>query len=219
MPMTLGVGKIRDFGRRLGVGGNSRASKKSESDLPLDHQLTYKPEPDEKWTFRDNRIINDEVDVRELVGESGNDVAVLCGVYQGLCEYQQHVWKKGGKGFAQFNGIVSSLQDTIAGRLTSLYEDMTGGVRFECSGQDFWVNNVNVCSVVALYRIRPTEKARCYLLGIKEKLGLILARQQSSTRYDGIRGRARELLVEIESALEYVPADAPLRLGDGRRIA
>jgi hypothetical protein len=219
IPMSGEINKLRELGRRWGIMGGSKSSRATGSDLPLDHQLTFRPHHDEKWSYEENRIFLDDVDVREIVGEGANDVAVLCGVSQGLCEYQQHVWGKGGKAFAKFNGTVSSLQDTIAGRLGSIYEDMTGGVRFECHGDDFWVNNVNVRSVLSLYRLKPTEKARCYLLGLKDKLGLILSRQQSSTRYDGVRDRARQLFLEIDAALEFVPADAPLRLCSGQRSA
>ena len=209
---------LRDVIRRPGVAGRDGASRTHETDLPLDHQLTF-VQNGEKWTSRDSRIYIDDEDVGEVIGKAANDVGVLCSVSQGLHDYQQHVWGKGGKAFAKFNGAVASLQDTISIRLGSIYEDMTGGVRFECHGGDFWVNNVNVRSVLNLYRLRPTDKARRYLMGFLQKLGLILSRQRSSTRYDGVREPARQLSLEIEAALEFVPPDAPLCLTDGRRSA
>jgi hypothetical protein len=212
------LNRLRDLTRRSGVSGKGDAPRTHESDLPLDHQLTC-VQNGEKWTYRDNRILIDDEDARGVIGEAANDVGVLCSVSQGLHDYQQHVWSRGGKGNAKFNGAVHSLQDTIGGRLGSIYEDMTGGVRFECRGEDFWINNINVRSVLNLYRLKPTDKARRYLMGLQQKLDLILSRQRSSTRYDGVREPARQLSLEIEAALEYVPPDAPLCLGDGRRSA
>lgn len=217
--MSLDVNRLKELGRRFKVTGGSGASRAVESDLPLDHQLTFSPQRDERWTYEEGRVFLNDVDVREVMCEGTNNIGVLCGLSQGLCEYQQHVWEKGGKEFAKFNGTVSCLQDTISGRLGTIYDGLTGGVRFECNGEDFWINNVNVKSVLNLYRIKPTDKARRYLYGLKEKLGLILSRRQSSTRYDGVHDRARQLYSEIGSALEFVPADAPLCLGDGRRSA
>ena len=217
--MGLDVNRLKELGRRLGVSGGGGVSRTDDTDLPLDHQLTFTPNHDERWTYRGGRVFLNDTDVRELVCEEANNVGVLCGVSQGLCEYQNHVWEKGGKALADFNGAVCCIQDRISGRLGSIYDGLTGGVRFECDGDDFWINNVNVRSVLNLYRIKPTDKARRYLFGLQEKLGLILSRRQSSTRYDGVRDRARKLYSEIESALGQVPADAPLCLVDGRRSA
>ncbi|MFH0799711.1 MAG: hypothetical protein V2A66_05975 [Pseudomonadota bacterium] len=214
--MSTYIDKLRGLRPGKGVSGGSPADQKS--DLPLDHRLTFSPQKDEKWTFEEEqRICLNDADIKEIVGESGNDVRTLCGISQGLHEYQRHVWGKGGKGMGRFNGAVDSLQGTILGRLGSIYDGLTGGVRFECNGGDFWINNVNVHSVLKLYLLRPTDKARHYLSGIRDKLGLILSRQQSSTRYDGIQNRAKELFDDITLALEFVPSDAPPRLLDGSR--
>lgn len=208
------VNRLRGLERRGRIWRSGETAR--ESDLPLDHRLTFSPQKDEKWTYEDDRVYLNDVDLREIISENPNDAGVLSGLSQGLSEYQQHVWIRGGKSFGRFNGAVASLQDTCLGRLGSIYDGLTVGIRFECVGDDFWINNVNVRQVLELYRERPTDKARRYLLSLQQKLDLILSRQQSSTRYDGIHARARELYLEVSSALEYLPADAPLGLGAGR---
>lgn len=206
---------------RLGRSGRVWRGEESAraTDLPLDHQLSFSPERDERWTFRDNRVFINDVDVQGVLRDGANDPGVLSGLSCGLQEYQQHVWSRGGRDHAKFNGVIASLQDTILGRMGSLYDGLTVGIRFECAGEEFWINNVNVRSVLALYRLRPTDKARRYLLALQHKLGLILSRQHSSTRYDGIHDRARDLFLEISAALEFLPADAPACLCDGGRCA
>lgn len=210
------INRLRRLPRFGGVSGGRSADR--PTDLPLDHRLTFCPHPDEKWTFEEERrICINDVDVAEVLGEGANDVRLLCGLSQGLSEYRQHVWGKGGRDQAKFNAVVFALQDTILGRLGSIYDGVTCGVKFECDGRDFWVNNVNVRSVLALYWLKPTDKARRYLAGLRDKLGLILSRRQSSTRYDGIHEQARGFFDEITLALEHIPSDAPYRLGDGSR--
>lgn len=211
------VNRLSGLNRRGRIWGGEGVSR--ESDLPLDHQLTFSPQKDEKWTYQDNRVYLNDTEVREIIHENPNDAGVLSGLSQGLSEYQQYIWSRGGKEFGRFNGTIASLQDTCLGRLGTIYDGLTVGIRFECVGDDFWINNVNVRQVLGLYVQHPTDKARRYLLSIQQKLDLILSRQHSSTRYDGIHARARQLYLEVSSALEYLPADAPLRLGDGRRSA
>jgi hypothetical protein len=205
--------RLLGLDRKGRISGGEGVSR--ETDLPLDHQLTFCPQRDERWAFRDDRVYLNDTDVREVISEHPNDAGVLSGLSQGLSDYQQHVWSRGGKGMARFNGTVASLQDTCLGRLGTIYDGLTAGVHFECVGDDFWINNVNVRQVLDLYRQHPTDKTRRYLFSIQQKLDLILSRQHSSTRYDGVHARARQLFLEVSSALEYLPADAPPCLGVG----
>ncbi len=140
---------------------------------------------------------------------------LLSGLSQGLHDYQQHVWARGGKGFSQFNATVTSLQDRILGRLGGMYDSLSDGITVEFSGEDFWLNNVNVRSVLKLYWLRPTEKARRYLMGLRDKLTLILERRRTTSRHDGVRLSAKRILDELTLAVEHLPADAPLLLSDG----
>jgi hypothetical protein len=171
----------------------------------LDRRLSFTPSRDERWNYDGGSILLNDMDVKEVVRECSNEVGVLCGVSHGLNEYQHFVWSKGGKGHAAFNGTVNAVQHTIQGRLTNLYDGLTGGVHFEWLGEDFWINNVNVRSVVKLYTLRPTEAAKCYLEGLRDKVGLILSRRQASTRYDAVYEEAQELFKEIDHVLNTVP--------------
>lgn len=205
------IDKLRNVPSRSKVGRRGRSTRSSEP--VLDERLSFKPFPDESWTFEDeSHVLLNDADVGELVSEEKDDVKVLSGLSQGLSEYQNFIWSKGGKGFGRFNAAVTSLQDRILGRLGGLYDGLTGGVNIEYSGEDFWINNVNVRSVLKLYWQRPNEKARRYLMGLRDKLDLILSRQQSSTRNDAITLQSKRLFEEITRALEYMPADAPPRL-------
>jgi hypothetical protein len=209
---------MSDFINRLsrvmprGRTGSAKGAERRE-DLPLDHQLTFNPEQDERWTYEEGRglFLNGE-DVREMMSDNPHNIRMLCGLSQGLQEYQQFVWSKGGKDRAAFNGTVASLQDSIQGKLGSIYDGLTAGVHFECLGEDFWINNVNIRSVLKLYILKPTEAARCYIEGLRDKLNLILSRRQTSTRYDAVHDKATQLHEEISMVLECVPTSGPPRL-------
>jgi len=204
------INYINKLGRVTGKRTDASKGPSRATDLPLDHQLTFNPSPDERWTYRDGAILLNDMDVKEIVRESGNEVGVLCGVSHALNDYQHFVWSKGGKGNAPFNGLVNSVQHTIQGRLINLFDGLTGGIHFEWLGEDFWINNVNVRSVIKLYMLRPTEAARAYLEGLRDKVGLILSRRNASTRYDAVYDEAQQLYDEIDIVLQTVsPAGVP----------
>lgn len=202
---------------RTGRTDGKRSEKARESDLPLDHQLTFNPQPGEQWSYRDGHVFINEIDVNELVNKNGNDVSLLSGLSFSLDEYRTFVWGRGGHSHAKFNGAISALQGKIIGRLGSMYEGLTGGIHYEYDDTVFWLNNVNVHAVLALYRVKPTIKARAYLKGLRDKLFLIIARKQSSPRSDGIYAVVKGLICDIEEALDvHSPTDTPLLVADTR---
>ena len=210
--MINNIKRLTDLTRKV-IGRGGKTERSHETDLPLDHQLTFNPEPDQRWTFDHGRgvCIND-CNVQELVHDNPNDVGMLCGLSHGLYSYQQFVWSKGGKGNAQFNGTVTSLQHVVLGRLGRIYDTITGGMSVTLEGEDLWLNNINVRSVLKLFALRPTEAARRYLEGLRDKVGLIISRRQTSSKYDALLDEARRVYDEINIVLSTVPCSGPPRL-------
>lgn len=216
--MSNYIDKLRNIPSRQKVGRKDGSSQRERK--PLDSKLTFIPFPEQRWTFEEgSRICLNDLDVREIIRDERESVSVLSGLSQGLHHYQQYVWSINGKGYARFNGAIASLQGTILGRLVGMYEGLTDGVHVECQGDDFWINDINLRSLLKLYWRRPTEKARRYLMGLRDKLALILSRQRTSNRYDGIHHQACKLFNEISLAVEHLPPDAPYRLVSGERSA
>lgn len=203
--MSSEINRIRDLANRV----KFRRGEKTEktTDLPVDHRLTFCPSKDEKWTFEDNHIYFNNSDVNELINESTNDIHTLCGLSASIDHYRQHIWNNGGKSQAKFNGVVNALLEKILGRLGSIYDGLFSGLRFEYVEGDFWINDINIRSVLKLYRIRPTSKARCYLIGLRNKLGLIMGAQNGSARYDGVKSIAEEIFNEISCTLDQITPD------------
>ncbi|MBN1283270.1 MAG: hypothetical protein JXA24_05820 [Proteobacteria bacterium] len=204
--------RLSELTRKI-TGRGERAERMHSTDLPLDHQLTFSPEPDQRWTYDPGMgVCVNDTDVRELVHDNPNDVGMLCGLSHGLYRYQQFVWSKGGKSNAQFNGAVNSLQHAVLGRLGNIYDTITGGMSVTLEGEDLWLNNINVRSVLKLYALRPTDAARCYLEGLRDKVGLILSRRKTSSKYDAVRDEAARIFDEINIVLSAVPSSGPPRL-------
>jgi len=200
--MSLNINRIRGKDR-------FRASEidKNVSDLPLDYQLTFDASADEQWKFEDEHIYYNDEDVNEIINESANDIHCLNNLSVGLDQYRQYVWERGSKSHGKYNGTVNALLEKILGRLGNIYDGLVGGVHFEFCDGDFWINNVNLRSVLKLYKIRPTNKARCYLFGLRNKLGLILGSQSGNPRYNGVNKEAEKLFNEISCALDKIPVD------------
>ena len=201
--MSININRLRD---RLRIIGSDKETQ-STSDLPADHRLTFRPSRDETWTFEDDQVLLNDEDVNELINENSNDIHCLNYLSSGLDSYRQHVWQTVGTANGKYNGKVNALLEKILGRLGNIYDGLVGGVSFEMSGGNFWINNVNLRSVLKLYQVRPTPKARCYLVGLRNKLALILQAQNGNSRYDGIREEAVHLFNEISCALDRIPAD------------
>ena len=213
--MSINIKRLQRW--RTGKTSAKSGGRERVSDLPLDRQLTFNPDPTEEWKYRDGRIFINDEDVGVLINEHGNDIGFLSAVNFSLDSYKQFVWGRGGMGNAKFNGAVDALQGKIVGRFGSIYEGLVGGVRYEFTDNVFWINNVNVKAVIALYRMRPTSQAKEYLKGLRTKLFLIIARQQSNPRVNGIHGVVHQLIGEINGALKRSPpADTPLLVADTR---
>lgn len=209
--MPIDFNNVKRFSRRLRVGGGSRAPL-SVDDLPLDHRLSFSPEPDERWTFEDQHIYFNDEEVNGLVNENANNAGFLSGISTLLDGYRNNVWQRGGRSNIHFNGTVAALQGKIVGRLGSLYDGLESGIRFEMTDGKLWLNNVDVTALINLYRLRPTPHAHAYLRGIRDKLALILSRRSDSHRYDGVHGEVDRVFAEIEAVLGNPPAGDPYLL-------
>lgn len=203
---------------RVSRTSSGKTERSNETDLPLDHQLTFNPDPNQEWRYRSNHVFINDEDVNELINDNPRDISFLSSLTISLDEYKNFVRIRGGKRNAKFTASVEGLQCKIAGRLGSIYDEMCGGVRCEFDDEALWINNVNVKAVVALYKMRPTTQAREYLKGLRMKLFLIIARTHSNPRSNGMENIVHHYIGEIDGALEvYTPSNTPLLVADTRR--
>ena len=200
------INRIRERFRRI-TDLKSEASATNASDLPIDHQLTFQRDAGEQWTFRDGHIYLNDEDIEDLLNEARDDVKFQSAVSDAVSEYRELVWKKGNGSFAKFSVRADAIQDKILCNMKRIYDERTGGVRLAWGDGACLLNNLNVRAILAMYHIRPTEKARKFLKGLKSKLALILVNKNGSPHFERVNSVVKSLYNEVDSALDKTPID------------
>lgn len=212
------VGKIRDRLniRRVGP-GKGRDVETSESDLPLDHQLTFRRDADEEWRYRDGRIFINDMDIEEIIAYESRDVRLWCGVSEALMEYKNMVIGRKAKNKSKFLAKATSVQDKVLCNLKKLYDEKMDGIYLSFGDGEVLFNNFNVRAFLAMYHMRPTDKARKFLWGLKSKLALILVNKNGTRGYERVHRVIQQLYEEVINALEVPTIDARCLPADRNR--
>lgn len=198
--------KIYSRGRKVET-GRGETSQINSTDLPLDRQLTFPREVGEKWTFKDGHIYLNDEEIECLIDEERNNVQFQSGVSEALSEYREMVREKGNGQYQKFALQAETIQGKILDNMKRIYDECTGGVKLTWGDGVALLNKVNVRALLAMYHIRPTEKARCFLKGLKEKLALILVNKNGSPQFERINGVVKTLCKEVDLALNETPID------------
>ena len=211
--MAINFNKIRELNRK-NLGRKSGDSGEESSEASLDPFLTYisfnsgSSGQREKWQFKDGKIQLDDEDLNQEINKYSHQISFLSHVSHSLNQYRDFVWGRGVRNNEQFNGAIQGMQEKVLGRMGNMYDGLTCGVHFELESERLWINNIDVRSVINLYRLRPTVKARMFLKGLYDKLALILGRRHDSKRYHGVHAHAEKVFSEIAHALAHTaPAD------------
>lgn len=195
-------------------------SRTGESDLPVDHQLTFNRDANERWTYKDGQILVNNEDIEELVKEERDNVRFQVGVSEALSEYKAQLSKRKCRDFGKFCSKADTIQGTILSNMRRIFDEKTSGVRMNLNDGNCLLNNVNIRAFIAMYKIHPTLKAYKFLRNLKSKLALILVNKGGSAHFDRLTKIARDLYDEVEGALQQTPIDgAFLTAGSGHHIA
>lgn len=209
------INKIRDRLSIRSVGkGSSTSVSDTSKDIPLDHQLTFRRDADEEWKYKDGRIFVNDVDVEEIIDYEQRDVRLWCGISEALMEYRDDVRNRNGKNRnrSRFFARVDAVQDKVLYNMKRLYDEKTDGFFLSLGDGELLFNNFNVRAFLAMYHLKPTTKARKFLLGLKSNLALILVNRNGTPQYERVHGVIQRLYEEVISALDIPPIET-------RRIA
>lgn len=198
------------------VSWDERVQNDASSRVSRSANLNWNYAGREAWGFENGRITLNGNDVEAMVNSNRNDISFLSNLSSALQSYKNHVWENS-KTNEHFNGSIQALQGKVARRLSDIYDEKTNSVSFEyAQDKTFWVNNIDPKKVMTLYQIRPTEKARVYLEGLKDKLNWIISHNSATNRFDGVRDKAKELHNQIGEVLEKVSVVKSLPSADRR---
>lgn len=204
------IGRIKD---REGIRsrGSRVDSSKTQTDLPLDHQLTFKRDR-EQWSFKNGHIFVQvdgvEEDVENLVKYENKDIRLWCGVSEGISEYKDMVLKKKCVGRKdKFIARAECIQHKVMNNMKKMYVEKVEGVSLHFGDGAAVINNLNVRSFLAMYHMRPTQKAQKFLFGLKAKLALILVNRNGSDDFDRVHRVVQHLYEEVIDALKISPIE------------
>lgn len=200
------IGKIRDRLNIRGRGKQESGAVFGTNDLPLDHQLTFKRDANEEWSYRDGHVFVNGVDIDDVLYYEAKDVRLWCSVSEAISDYKDEVTRRADHNVSKFIFKIDSLQDKVLGNMKRLYDEKMDGYYLTFGDGEMLLNNFNVRAFLALYHMRPTEKARKFLEGLKSQLALILV-SKSCRQQQRVPGVLQQIYEEVLIALEIPPIE------------
>lgn len=198
-----GFNRIRD----TRLGGAPETSP--QTDLPLDHQLSFRSDAGDTWQFDGQHVLQNGADVEEKVDHPRAGVRDWEDISASLNIYKDVVHHRAPSRFARLVAAIDRIQGRILFHMKRIFDEKMGAVQLRWGDGAALLNNVNIRALMALYHVRPTEKARRYLDGLKSKLALILSGAHASPAYARVRPLAQDLYDEITDSLARPTLDCP----------
>ncbi len=191
--------RIRDRFKDLRLPKLGRARrKKTLTDVALDPVFSYERDG-HRWTFEEGHILIDGHDVNPVISEEETTVSTLIGLASGLDDYKKVVGNsRQAPRAGRLLALADALVEKVLGKVKKVYDDKIFGVSWKFKDGALIVNGVNIHSFLALYRVRKTEKARRFLVGLRSKIDTLIANPAGSLRNE----KARRLLLELQREID-----------------
>jgi len=159
-----------------------------------------------RWQFNDGKVWVDEFDVDSLISESKEEIGYWVGLAEGLSEYRKKMSKYAREQdqLERFEAVVEALLGKLMRRLKKSYDKKMTGLSWSLENGQFILNGINIRSLLALYRLRQTAKAKEFLRGLKKKLAMLLRNSEESPDYERVHQVVSDLYREID---EVVPEE------------
>lgn len=186
--------------------------------------------PPGKWLYQSGQLILNGQNIADLLSNpQKKTVTFFSQLAQHLMAYYQYrlrrdgrrkSTKRGSKVFFEFEptdelehlaALIEAYIAKIMRLLKRRYDDTADGVQLSLD-QDGQVllNGMNVTAFILMAREYPTAKAKIFLQGIKNRLGLLLKGKHNAPYYDRLRGAVEDLFQEID--------DEIVRITDAERL-
>lgn len=106
-------------------------------------------------------------------------------------------------------GRLSALVDAYIGKIMRMikrkYDETADGLSY-CLDDDgqLTLNGMNVTAFIEMARRYPSDKARKFLKGLKNRLGVILTNKANNPNYEKIKEATERLFSEIDQEIERI---------------
>lgn len=170
------------------------------------------------WKFSEGKVLVGGLDVARILQNNPEDMGYWMGLAEGLNEYRQRVLKnaKDEEQVSKFGAVVEGLLGKIFGKVKKVYDQKMSGISWKVDDGQLVLNGIKISSFLALYRLRKTEKAKKFLMGLRGKLSILMGNRQGPD-YERIRPMVEDLHQQIEAELagEASASASPRLLTDG----
>lgn len=178
-----------------------------------------------KWVFKNGQILFKGQDVGKLLEQAGKKPTAFWSSLAAELEVfrNYYIRKKGKKRKRKVQGKVvvelvdpsgelgrlSALVDAYIGKIMRLikrkYDETADGLSY-CLDDDgqLTLNGMNVNAFIDMARRYPSDKARKFLKGLKNRLGIILSNKSHNPNYDKIKEATDSLFNEIDQEIEKI---------------
>ena len=170
-----------------------------------------------KWQFTKGVLMLDGRNITQLIENEGEYPAGFwSAVSHDLDEFRnkyirekikKNVKKKGDEVDPDGElGHLSAIIDAYIGKILRIlkrkYDETKDGMAFNLDEEgQLTINGMNVTAFIDMARYYPTDKARVFLKGLKNRLGIILSNKSSSPSYDKIHDIVLSLFKEIDAVI------------------
>lgn len=183
-----------------------------------DPRCRFRRAPGEEWTFDGQSILLNGRDVTEMLEPGEGEIGAWCGLVEALGEYRDWAYAQQALQLAKLQHVAGGLQERALVLLQRVYAEKMGGLSFSWGDGQFFLNNINIRAMLAMYHARPTARARQFLEGLREKLALILRNQTASPQQIRVQDVVRDVYDEVCTSLAAPAVDRLcLPLGDRNR--
>lgn len=157
------------------------------------------------FNFVNGRILMNKQDLAKLISENLTHLAASYWTQTArrLENYRQwalrHVTDP--EQLAVFAALVHALLGKIVGRLKKKLDEKIDGISFQLEEGQLLLNGVNIHAFIEMSRRHPTPKAKIFLKGLKNRLGIMLTNRFGNPNYEKIREIAEDLFGQIDQEL------------------
>ncbi len=200
---AISRGSARIFGDR----GFFHAGDAAERPV-VDHHATFSPGQGEVWSYKGGRIYLNNAEIEEYLKTDTPDIGQWCHILDSLKAYDDWAYSNKARQFRALHFSINGIQERMLKHLRGMYHTRMGGITLTFGEGALLLNNVNVRALLAMYHVRPTEKARRFLEGMKSKLALILCQHHGNPQVSRVAGLVQALYEELCSSLHRETIDS-----------
>lgn len=202
------IRRIRNYiGRRGFRAWGERGASGAAARPVVDHHATFCAGPGEEWTYQGGHVYLNGEEIEAYLKPESPDVGQWCYLLDALKSYDDWAYANKARQFRRLHFTINGIQERVLKQLRGLYHSRMGGLSLTFGDGSLLINNVNVRALLAMYHVRPTEKAKCFLEGMKSKLALILCQHHGNPQVSRVATLVQALYDELCASLQRATID------------